>query len=95
LAIRIHSDLCSPQRRLQNPSSLRPDPSRLGGSQDASERGALHVAGGWTGSRVPKSVAHCAESADRPVQLVGLSPQHLSVDTWQPVRREHARHLIK
>lgn len=42
-----------------------------------------------------KAIAHGAQLADRPVQFLRLSRQHLSVDTWLPVWREHPCDLIK
>jgi hypothetical protein len=44
---------------------------------------------------VSKAIAHGAQLADRPVQFLRLSRQHLSVDTWLPVWREHPCDLIK
>ena len=47
------------------------------------------------GSGVPQAVAHGAQFADRPVQLVRLGREHLPVDARPPVRREHERDLIE
>ena len=44
---------------------------------------------------MPQAVAHGAELADRPVQLVRLGREHLPVDARPPVRREHERDLVE
>ena len=44
---------------------------------------------------MPQAVAHGAQLADRPVELIRLDREHLAVDARLPLGREHARDLIE
>jgi hypothetical protein len=44
---------------------------------------------------VSQTPAHRAQSADRPVQLLGLVREHLPVDARPSVRPEHASDLVE
>ena len=44
---------------------------------------------------MPQAIAHRAQFADRLVELVGLGGEHLPIDAWPPVRREHAGDLVE
>jgi hypothetical protein len=73
----------------------RSDSPGRGGLQDAAEGGAFHVARRAAGSGVPQTLAHGAQLADRPVQLIRLRRELPPVDARPPVRREHVRNLIE
>jgi len=77
--------------QLRSPLPSRSNSARRGGPHNTTEGGAFHVARCGAGSSVPQAVAHGAQFADRPVQLLRLGREHLPVDARLPFRREHER----
>lgn len=74
---------------LRCPLPSRSNRTSPGAPKEAAEGGTFHVARRGAGSSVPQAVAHGAQLADRPVQLLRFGCEHLSVDAQPPIRREH------